>query len=191
MAQLPRDIGQPGAEQETMHPVPFIGDGMQEMQQDLRITRHAAANVTQHHQGRRLFHALLVFKLQDITTKPQALAKCGAQIHNAPSGMRAKAPRRFFIKRQGQLTDFLLGCGDFSRRHGFKIQLLQLFAVTHREAHILARRFRLRRARLWFFALHGFRQTPRRRRRLFRLRLMAIQRGHGSGMGGGFWVTPE
>ena len=45
MAQLPSNIRQPGAEQETMHPLPLIGDGMQEMQQDLRIPRHAAANI--------------------------------------------------------------------------------------------------------------------------------------------------
>ena len=45
MAQLPGHIGQPRAEQEAMHPVPFIGDGMEEMQQDLRIARHAAADI--------------------------------------------------------------------------------------------------------------------------------------------------
>ena len=45
MTQLPRHIGQARAEQEAMHPVAVIGHSMEEMQQDLRITRHAAADI--------------------------------------------------------------------------------------------------------------------------------------------------
>ncbi len=55
MAQLPGDVGEAGAEQERVDVVAVVRDRVQEVQQDLRVAAHAAADVAQHDQRRRLF----------------------------------------------------------------------------------------------------------------------------------------
>ena len=75
LAQVARDVGQPRSESEGVDLRPAgalgVGRGVQEMQQDLRVARHAAGNVAERHQRRWPHHpaAALQAETQELTQR--------------------------------------------------------------------------------------------------------------------------
>ena len=139
--QLPRDIGQPGAEQERVDVAPLLGQRMHEMQQDAGVLAHRAGNVAKRDDGRALDVVAPVAQLDHVAAGAQRGAQGPARV-DAPARRADQPAQAHLLHRQHHAPERRLGPADLLRVHLGEVLALQQLAARHGEAgihhHLLA-----------------------------------------------------
>ena len=134
-----------------------VGDRVQEVEQDLRVASHAAADVAEHDERRRTPHATAARDGQDFAALPQARADRAAQVGCRSARVGPQPPGSPQVEREGEAANLRLGLPDLGGAHRLEIHRLQALALAHRERGV-GRRLLVR----------GGRPLARRRERLGR-----------------------
>ena len=140
MAQLAGDVGQPGAEQEHMHPVAIVGHRVQEMQQDLRV---AAIDPEMSHSttsggGRVTWRLRAMVRISPPWRRLWRMVR--RRSVTGPARVGAQPPRAAQIERQHQAADFRAWRRRSPRRSSPRSPLLQPFLLGHGQHRVRHRR---------------------------------------------------
>ena len=137
LAQRARDVGQPGAEQETCC-TRFRASvsACRKCRNSRRVLAHRAGNVEQRDDRRRLGSRPDEAQIDEIAAAFHARAQRAAQVDADGRRMRREPPRPHLGKRQHQPLHRLLGGGDLGAGHLREVFLLQHLAVGDRHARV-------------------------------------------------------
>ena len=190
VAQLPRDVGKPGAEQKHVHARPCVGNGVQEVQEKLGVTGHGARDVAQNHQRRGLRGAAAAGQREDIAAGAEAAAEGGGEVDGRPGRVGPGAAGRAGVERKGKAADLRFGAGDLGGGHLLEVHPLKLLAVADGEGGVPLRGAVLGRL-LGAGGLYGFRQAPGAGARRLGLGRPLVEESHEVGHVGAGRVPPE
>ena len=135
--QRARDVGQPRAEQEGVHALARVGDGMEEMQEQPGVLAHRAGNVEQRHDRRRLGLAARDISGRSRRRRPSgSRAACGAGRcgGRADAAQAAASSRRRSASTRRLIAS--LAAAISAARHLREVLLLQHLAVGHGQARV-------------------------------------------------------
>ncbi len=134
--ELAGDVGQPCAEEEGGHAVALVGDGMEEVQQDLRVAGHRAGNVAQDDERRRAGERHAAGDVEHLAGMAHRIAQGALEIDPAAAGGEAEAAGAPFVEREGEAGDLGLGGRNFLGAHRLEIEGFEAFLARGGEQRV-------------------------------------------------------
>ncbi len=130
------DIGETGAEQERVHALARIGDGVEKVQEEPRVLAHRSGNIEQRHDRRRLGAGPEILQVDNRTAGLEARAQGATDVDDVSMAVRCKPPRLDLIEREHQPLNRVLRGQDLGRGHLREVLLLQDLAIGDGQARI-------------------------------------------------------